>query len=317
MPRAVGQPHAVRRKRRPERRAVTRTHQRPRASFAVVHAYLVLRKDRVIAPRAVALGVPHIPIVGPERRPQHAPAARPRGHVYSRSTAHVIEPEFFESLERCLTRYDDVVAVGCPLRRPKSAPYALRDRPDVAAIGGHEPHVIVTAAVGDEHDLSAVRAEPRGHVVGDPVGEPGGRSSPDGDGVEVTKQVENDGLPVGAHIQRNPGAFGCGEASPSSGFQWKPVPNPVFLAKQGLVGNGSDEQSECGDERAAAEFQTHCITPIQVETIHRNTLRAGQMIRGLGRYPNITAAETASGLQLVCARGSEGRRDGGTATDNH
>mmetsp|Transcript_1092 Transcript_1092/g.2944 ORF Transcript_1092/g.2944 Transcript_1092/m.2944 type:complete len:212 (-) Transcript_1092:672-1307(-) len=82
----------------------------------------------------------------------------------------------------------------------------LGDGMRLAAIGVHDPEVVAAARVAQIGDALAIRREAGLLLPGDGMGQGLGLTAGDRQGVEVTQQVEDQGLAVGADVDAHPGA---------------------------------------------------------------------------------------------------------------
>ena len=245
----VGQHRPVGGHRGPEGRAVPVGHGGARPRLTVVDPELELRENRVVLPRPLPLGVPHVPPFRVDRRAHHALASRPAHHLDSGAAVHVVQPQLFEAEELARPRHDDVLPIGHPLWRQEAASDPLADLRGIAARRGHEPDVLVTAPIGDEDDALAVRAEARLHVVPHPAGEASGVAPGDRYRVQVAEHVEDDRLAVRAHVERDPGALVGGEPGPAGRLQREAAVGIRFALL--ALGGKWAEQRQCDRPVAA------------------------------------------------------------------
>jgi hypothetical protein len=177
VPRPVREPPTVGRDGGPEPRAETRRHRRLHPRLPVVHAELVLREDRVVAPVPLPRGVPDVARVAPERRAEHLELRDLRRRTLAgglderlaRAALSVEQPELRRAPESAAARRDDVLAIGRPLRRDVEVVVPLRHLDRVLPVERHDPDVVAARAVGDEDDALAVWAEARLDVVRHPA----------------------------------------------------------------------------------------------------------------------------------------------------
>ena len=247
----VDEPAAVGRDRRAHRRPVSGGHEVVDAGLAVVPVELVARQGGVVLPVAGAAGVPDVTAVGADRRAHHLAGAGSLPQREGRASFDVVEAQLGGAAQRGCSAGDDVVAVGRPLGGQHEAPATHAG--GVGLVQAHRPYRVVPAPVGDERDGFAVGAEAGLDLVGHPREE--GRSLPAGrgHGVQVAQQVEDDRLPVGAHVQGYPGAFGGGELGGARAGQGQGIlPTPTARRPLGLRRRRDEDQGrqqpqqECG-----------------------------------------------------------------------
>uniref|UniRef100_A0A0N4Z2Z0 BON domain-containing protein n=1 Tax=Parastrongyloides trichosuri TaxID=131310 RepID=A0A0N4Z2Z0_PARTI len=102
---------------------------------------------------------------------------------------------------------DDELAVRRPGGGVQQAEGLAGHLARVGAVAVHDPQVVAARAVRGEGDETAVRRIARLHVPGDARGDGAGFAAADRHHIDVAQQVEDDLAPVGADVQRHPGAF--------------------------------------------------------------------------------------------------------------
>ncbi len=107
---------------------------------------------------------------------------------------------------------DDMLAIRHPFGREVQTAVATRDLRGVREIQPKRPDILATASIGHEHDRLPIGAEAGLHVEGHSLRDAGRAPALDGHRVQITQQVEDDGLAVRTHVQRNPGALRGREA---------------------------------------------------------------------------------------------------------
>ncbi len=205
--RSVDEPSPVRGDRGPEGRAVARGPGVRLAGLAIVDRELVLGKRRVVLPASVAARVPDVAAVRREGRAHGLELFGLRSEDLAAPSVDVPEPQLHGPQTRVAPRGGDVGAVGRPLRGHPQVAVALRDLRRVAGRDVERPEVGPAAPVRHEEDLRAVRAEARLRVEGHPLGDPRGRAALEGKREQVAEHVEDQRAAVGAHVEREPGAF--------------------------------------------------------------------------------------------------------------
>ena len=211
VPRAVHEVLPVGRHGRTEGRAVEVCAILAAAGLPVEGHDLILRQPGVVLPRAEALRVPDVAIVLPERGAERADRVvagehglRVADELRAAASVLVVHPELRHADRGRGLRDDDVVAVGRPFRRAIPTAFAAREL--LRLLGGDvdDPDVVAAVAVGGVDDALAVGAEARLRVERHAEGERHGVAAGDRYGVEIAKQVEDDGASVGRDVDGEP-----------------------------------------------------------------------------------------------------------------
>ena len=84
---------------------------------------------------------------------------------------------------------------------------ALGQRPWIGAIVVRDPDVLVAAAIREEDNLRSVRRVSWLRVEVQPRRNPRCRPARDGQGIEVTDQLEHDRAAIRRHVERDPRSF--------------------------------------------------------------------------------------------------------------
>src|SRR3546814_2502661 len=135
---------------------------------------------------------------------------------YNRDTlaaGTVIDPQLYRATV-CLQsgpRHQDRLSIRSKAGRDETTVRIVGNRTRTAAVRSHQPDVLRTGPVTDEHDLASVRRIARLRIVGRAVGQACGPAAADGQRIKVAQQVEDDRAPVRRDVQRHPSAFGGGE----------------------------------------------------------------------------------------------------------
>ena len=126
---------------------------------------------------------------------------------------------------------------------------------------------LAAAPVGGEDDAGAVRAETRLSVEGHALGEGRRGAAGDGHGVEIAEEIEDEGLAVGAHVDRHPGAFGEAGGDGAAGGKGEAFLAGVgggvggFLGEEGGGGGGEGGRGECRQRREGAKARVARASP--------------------------------------------------------
>ena len=202
------QPASIGRERGPHRRPVARRLRIAFAVLPVVGLELVLRELGVVLPVAGAARVPDVAPVGRDRGPRHLHVVGLRDELDTAAAVHVEHLQLGQiSAPEVADRRDHVVSVRHPFGRLGAIRRAAGHLHRVGAVQRHDPDVLAPVVVRGVDDARAVGREAGLGVEGHAGGELGRRASLDGDGEEVAQEVEDDGLPVGAHVQRDPASL--------------------------------------------------------------------------------------------------------------
>jgi hypothetical protein len=133
------------------------------------------------------------------------------GQLQAVAPAAVVEPNLSgtqrPARSEVLARGDEL-AIGAPRRIVEQAEILRADFPGIRTVPFHNPDVVAATPVAREGDPLAVRAEARLHVPRETVGQRARRAALDRHDEDVSQQVEDDLLAVGADVQVHPGAFG-------------------------------------------------------------------------------------------------------------
>ena len=215
VPRPEDQPPSVRRQGGPHRRPVAGRARVPLAGLHLVGLKLVLRKLGVVLPVAGAPRVPDVPPVRRHRGTDGLQVVRLRDQHRAAAPVHVEQLQLGEPAapEGAHGRHH-VVAVRHPLGRLRPVRSAPRDPHGVRAVAGDDPDVLPPVGVGRVDDARSVGREPGLGVERHPRRELGRVAAGDGQREQVPEVVEDDGLPVGAHVQRDPAPFRHVEGHP-------------------------------------------------------------------------------------------------------
>ncbi|EAU61692.1 hypothetical protein STIAU_2889, partial [Stigmatella aurantiaca DW4/3-1] len=135
----------------------------------------------------------------------------PLGELDALAARAVVEPHLARAQRapggEVLARHE-VLAVRRPGGAVEQAEGLLRHGARVRAIPLHDPQVVAATPVAREGDGGAIRAVAGLHVPGGPRGEGLRLAAGDGQRVEVPQQVEDELVPLGAHVHAHPGALG-------------------------------------------------------------------------------------------------------------
>ena len=145
------------------------------------------------------------------------------------------------------TRHQQVFAVGGPPGGHHelgtvAGGAVFGDRPRFAPVRARDPEVLDAAAVAQEGDLGSVRREDRLALEGELPDDPRRLATRDRQGVEVSEQLEDDGLPVRSHIERHPGPLGDGERQRLRSGEGKAL--PALFGVPVILGGGERGQQE-------------------------------------------------------------------------
>ncbi len=188
--------------------------------LAVVADELVLGEGRVVGPVARALRQVDVAARGIERGSDGLELLGLADQGDAAAPVAVEEPGLRGAAERAEgAGRDQVLAVGGPLGRGVEVAVAAGDLGGVGAVGAQDPEVLATAAVRDEDDFGAVRAVARLALEGGAGEERGRGAALDGERVEVAEEVEDEGGPVRADVDGDPGALAGGKADLAGGFE--------------------------------------------------------------------------------------------------
>ena len=225
VPGAEDEPAPIGRQGGTDRRAVARRPRVALAALGVVGLELVLGELRVEGPIAGAPGVPDVASVGRHRGSDHLEVVRFRHRLDPAAAVHMEQLELRQSAAPEVAHGGDhVVAVRHPLGRFGAVRVALRDLLRLRAVEGADPDVLAAVGVRRVDDARAVGGEPRLRVEGHARRELRRGAPDDGYREQVPEVVEDDGLAVRTHVQRDPASLGHVEGHP-----------PVDLQRQTLV----------------------------------------------------------------------------------
>ena len=208
----VDQPFAIGRDRRTKRRTVARAPRVLLTRLPVVVGKLVLREYRVVLPEAGALRVPDAPAVRLGDRTGYAPRARLLDQLHAGTAVDVPHPEFgITRIASCRRMRcgggDDVVSVWQPIGRLVAVRVRVGHLPRLPGCHVDQPEVLRPVAVGNEDDAPAVRAVAGLAVPRQAARQRRGVPSRERKRVQVAQQIEDNRLPIGTHIDRDPGSL--------------------------------------------------------------------------------------------------------------
>ena len=116
---------------------------------------------------------------------------------------------------------DDVVAIAGPYRRGKIISSVFGELEGVFLFCVDVPDVITTTAVGGEQYFFAIGAEARMGFKGEAFGNRAGITALDGQGIDISHQVEGNFFTIGTYVDAHPGTFIGSEADLSFRLKWK------------------------------------------------------------------------------------------------
>ena len=235
----------VRRGGRAECRAVPIAQLGHGARLPVIRPDLVLGEQRVVLPIAVPRREPDVPTVGTEGGADRLELRRARGRRHQRKSSATVDREQMELAGRESPRspaHDDVLPVRREIGRDVLIAVALGELGGVPAIQGQSVDIVAAAPVGDEDDFLPVGTEAWLGIVGEPGGKLGRLAAGDRHGVEVTEQIEDNGLAVGAHVERHPGALGRRELRLPLRFEREGFLRRTGRSTGALGGDGNNER---------------------------------------------------------------------------
>ena len=250
VPGAEDEPASVGRQGGPDRRAVARRPGVALAALGVVGLQLVLRELRVVGPVAGAPGVPDVPAVGRHRRAEHLEAVGLGHRLDAAAAVDVKQLELRQPAAPEVAHGGDyVVAVRHPLGRLRAVGVALRDLLRLRPVQRADPDVLSAVGVRRVDDARTVGGEPGLRVEGHPGRELRGGAPADGNGEQVPEVVEDDGLAVRTHVQRDPASLGHVDGDPAVDLQRQALGLRAVLPALTLFlsdeGGGECEQYDC------------------------------------------------------------------------
>ena len=169
-----------------------------------------------------------------------------------RAAVDVVEPQL--ALARALFGGDHIVAVGGPLGGLVGARLAPGHLNRVALVQRDDVDPLAATAVRGEDHAGTVGTEARLSVQGHALGERCSGAAGDRECVEVAEEVEDEGLAVGADVDRHPRALGEAGLDGAAGGEGK-----AFLLGVGFV------FGFLGQDRAGGRVEGGCAGHAQSE----------------------------------------------------
>jgi hypothetical protein len=165
---------------------------------------LELRVDGVVVPRPVALGVPDVSPVGPERGSGREEVLGLLDELNPAAAVDVEEPELPWLEDDVPHRHHQIFPVGGPLGGLQRLVTQLGDLPRLLRIHVLDPEILSAVAIGGEGDPLPVGREAGLAVECHPSRDRGGGPAGDRNGVKIAEEVEDDCPAVRRDVDRNP-----------------------------------------------------------------------------------------------------------------